>query len=86
MNPEITDARRGKLLMPWNMDKMMKNSEQPMTGSYFKWKSGEVEMIFHFDIMNNPSIKGKKYSCGLFKELDAELVENVKAIYHTIVI
>ena len=41
-------------------------------------------MIFHFDIMNNPSIKGKKYSCGLFKELDAELGENVKAIYHTI--
>lgn len=34
--------------------------------------------------MNNPSIKGKKYSCGLFKELDAELGENVKAIYHTI--
>ena len=64
--------------------KVMKNSEKPMTGSYFKWKSGEVEMIFHFDIMNNPSIKGKKYSCGLFKELDAELGENVKAIYHTI--
>ena len=31
--------------------KVMKNSEKPrnrsMTGSYFKWKSGEVEMIFH---------------------------------------
>lgn len=64
--------------------KVMKNSQKPMTGNYFKWKSGEAEMIFHFDIMNNPSIKGKKYSCGLFKEQDAESGEKVKAIYHTI--
>ena len=64
--------------------KVMENSEKPMTGNYFKWKSGESEMIFHFDIMNNPSIKGKKYSCSLFKECDARSRECVRAIYHTI--
>lgn len=53
--------------MPWNMDKSDENSEKPMTGSYFKWKSGEVEMIFHFDIMNNPSIKGKNIVVGCSK-------------------
>ena len=62
---------------------LMKNDNQFGTDREFVWKHENLELLFHFDIMNNPNIsKRNVYSCGLFKDCNG--IVEVKKIYHTI--
>lgn len=65
--------------------KIMKNNRKLSAGNCFIWESdGMGKLVFHFDIMNNPSKKNNRYSCGLFKDCDNELRKKVINIYHSI--
>ena len=65
----------------WNI--LMENDNQFGSDRDFVWKYENRELLFHFDIMNNPNIsKQNVYSCGLFKNSDG--IDDVRKIYHTI--
>ena len=66
-------------------EKIMKNTKPLSADNKIRWSPNETdEMIFHFDIMNNPSVSNNVYSCGLFKGCDKNLRQDVLNIYHTI--
>lgn len=64
--------------------KSTKNNGNPYTKNYLIWNNGskKSDLIFHFDIMNNPKSK----SCGLAKMyLDNNTEKNEwKEIYHSV--
>ncbi len=66
-------------------EKIMKNEHPLSTAHDFIWKLNGDELVFHFDIMNNPCKYGKGiYSCGLFRICGEEKRKEVKNIYHSI--
>lgn len=58
------------------------NNGRPYSNNYFylKHNRNENEILFHFDIMNNP----KKKSCGLAKYCNEQELQNWQRIYHSI--
>lgn len=65
--------------------KIMKNESNngnPYSHNYFYWKNSsyENEILFHFDIMNNPN----KKSCGLANCCNDDKLKGWKNIYHSI--
>lgn len=66
-------------------EKIMKNKKPLSTDNKIRWSSNETdELVFHFDIMNNPSMSNNVYSCGLFKACNQKLREDALNIYHSI--
>lgn len=58
------------------------NEGKPYSSNYFYWNNNELqnEILFHFDIMNNP----KKQSCGLANCCNPKKLDEWTKIYHTI--
>lgn len=58
------------------------NKGKPYSSNYFYWKKNkrQNEILFHFDIMNNP----KKQSCGLANCCSNQKLDEWTKIYHTI--
>ena len=61
------------------------NLGKPFSSNELDWKKDDYEIVkFHFDIMNNPSVKNQKYSCGLARACSEDKRDEWKGIYHTI--
>jgi len=58
------------------------NNGNPYSHNYFYWKNSscENEILFHFDIMNNPN----KKSCGLANFCNDQELHEWQKIYHSI--
>ena len=68
----------------WN--KLLRN-EEIGSGNYFCWANNSYnsEIIFHFDIMNNPcKTNNNIYSCGLFKDQGEKDRIEFEKMYHCI--
>lgn len=66
----------------WNV--IMENEFQISASNEFTWKNKDSELLFHFDVMNNPNMANNVYSCGIFKKCSPDLRKKVKDIYHSI--
>lgn len=63
----------------WNI--VMENKKRITTKNQFYWMAANnTEILFHFDIMNNPKTK----SCGLVKNCTNQELQQWKKIYHSI--